>query len=249
MTGLGLAATAAAYLNYQNAKRNYEQIKERSAGVNAVINRYQQILDEWDYQKSVENSPEIVVEKNDHPEGLLVGTLLRVGNLVGKIMRAEPTIVISNTSNKKYYLFYISIQQFVLDRPVTLFDLKGTEMRKFAYIKQWIKPGQTIEIPLAKALTTLVTENGDVMLGELRNAICEAAGKKLITSCPKINLDGVEKADIVLYWADQDTPAWMFSGVHDLKLDAYLEKNPGVLKKAWWLGLPGTLRYCGEAYL
>ncbi len=271
MTGFGLIATGAALANYQRAKRNYEQIEERSVGVKSVVNRYQELLDEWDYQKQQSSQTKIDTRENDMPDGIHLGSMLRVGNLVGKLMRCEPTVVISNTSDKKYYLFSLDMDIKVYDQPVIRQKLSGLsteELPNYSYIRQWITTGQTMDIVQQKGISSLVnTETQKADLSRLREAICEAAGKKLITSCPKINLDGIVTADIVLYWSDHQINQTLVEKANRQALDDIIKSKsadalktfspgealkkyyPDEVKTAYWVGMPGVLRYCGEAYL
>lgn len=242
MTGLGMMATGAAWLNYQHAKKNYEQIEERSVGIKTVIDRYQELLDEWQAKRDEKAYEEAMrwfhldERTNDFPEGVSIGVILRIGNIVGTLMRAEPTVVISNTSSNQYYLQKVELLTLVMGYPISIKD--GDD---YMNINRYIKPGETMEIVFGKGLTTLVDADGNKHMDELRKAICEACGKKLITSCPKISLDNMEKNDIVLYWGNNENDTHRAQNEYGLDFDQY--------RTAYWVDYPGTLRYCGEAYL
>ena len=79
-----------------------------------------------------------------------------------------------------------------------------------------------MEISLPSGISALYNEDKKNINGELRDLICDAAGKKLITSCPKISIDGGVTADIRVDWGDD--------------------------KVALSRGVKGVLRYCMEAF-
>lgn len=258
MTGLGLAATAAAYLNYQNAKRNYEQIEERSAGVNAVVNRYQQILDEWEEKKWEDNRDKSLDELNAkrvRPDGLMVGVLVRVGNLVGKLLRTETTLTISNTSSKSYYIRRVQVDNKIWDVPFDVIDWKSKQpFDTYKEINQEIRPGQTIEIIFSKGIGSVFDMDGNMAMDKLRNTICEAAGKKLITSCPKINLDRLATSNVFVWWCDPKDQQDLYKKSQSIVAEygntvAAWDKVLSLYNCGTWLNLPAVLRYCGEAYL
>lgn len=287
MTGLGLAATAAAFLNYQRAKKNYDQVQERTEGVNLVVNRYQDILAEYYERRQEEadkHNPRILTEQeelealelgnthNVRPEGVQVGVLVRVGNLVGKLLRTETTLIISNTSSREYYLFGVYVDN-------TLFDVPGfwpmdwkakTPLSKFKYIEKPIKPGETMEVIFPKGVTTAVHADASDGMDDLRNMICKVNGKQLITSCGKTNLDDLVVSSVLLFWAPMDQKEEMVKEYSRLYQDDYeyiinhqadvnnlkCMSEDGVIARAGksfdlgrWLSLPAILRYCGEAYL
>lgn len=212
MTGLGIIGTAAAYANYRSAKAEYEALKEQQEGLVAAVQTYENAkYDELYARDSVNTTPD-----NAIPSEMKTTTILRVGNLVGSFFRYEASVVFSNiSSSKTYHIKRVEVKCAVLgmitdDAPIVC--------------DKTIAPGETAEIILPKKLSK---GTGDFM-SKLRDLICKAAEKRLITSCPKISIEGVEKANIkVKYTVD---------GEEQEKTYFYNEK-------------PGVLRYCGEAYL
>ena len=226
MNVLSIVGTGAAWLNYRKAKREYEAVKEKHDALVAAVNTY----NETKYNEYDASAPETKVQ--GFPDGILVSSVLRVGNLVGKMFRAQASIVLSNTSDVPYYIGKVMAGCYIFDQVVTLYKLnlseqKGEELKQEVVVDKVIAPGETISVDMPKGITALTPEGMD----ELRATICAANGKKLITSCPKTNIEtGCETADIKVDW----DPA--SSGVYG--------NNTGyVLKK------PGVLRYVGEAFL
>ena len=220
MAGLGIVGLGAALINYRNAKKEYDTLEERYDGVMAAVETYEANKLNA-YIESLEDRP------NDIPAGLRFSTLLRVGNLVGKLMRCQTSLVISNISKQIYEIGTASAECKVLDTPVIVFSNKllseGAKQieQKTAYNKV-IRPGETVEIFMPAGISSL----GDKMQ-ELRDLICEANGKQLITSCPKTSISGGQLADINFQWR--------IKGENDWKICNMIER-------------PGALRYCGEAY-
>ena len=210
MTGLGIIGTAAAYANYRSAKAEYEALKEQQEGLVAAIQTYNSSKYDESYERYAETPDNAI------PSEMKTTTILRVGNLVGSLFRYEASVVFSNiSSDKTYHIKRVGVKCAVFgvitdDKPIVC--------------DKTIAPGETAEIILPKKLSK---GTGDFM-SKLRDLICKAAGKSLITSCPKISIEGVEKANIkVTYTVD---------GEEQEKTYFYNEK-------------PGVLRYCGEAYL
>ena len=91
-----------------------------------------------------------------------------------------------------------------------------------------IKPGMVMEIYLPHGVSAIIDpETGESKMGWLRDIICQACGKNLITSCPKVFIEDIETANIRLSWT---------------------EETEGVEHTCILRNKPGTLRYCGEAY-
>ena len=225
MTGAGIVGTAAAFANYQKAKKEYEALEEQYDGMMAAIATYESNKLNA-YIESLEERP------NDFPSGLMFSTLLRVGNMVGKIFRCQASLVVSNVSKQNYYIGSASVDCKVLDCQVLVYSSKllsdGSKLlnQKTSY-GQIIRPGETVEIFMPAGISTLVDKNGESIMGDFRKLICDAAGKQLITSCPKTSIEKAQTADILFTWREGAT---------------------GELKTCSVLSRLGALRYCGEAY-
>lgn len=225
MTGVGIVGLGAAFANYQKAKKEYEALEERYEGMLAAISTYEANKLNA-YIESLEDRP------NDFPSGLMFSTLLRVGNLVGKEFRCQASLVVSNISKRPYYIGSASVDCKVLDCPVVVFSSKlltdGAKQleQKTAYNKV-IAPGETVEIFMPAGISALYNKDGESIMGEFRDLICSAAGKKLITSCPKTTIEKGETADILFTWREGET---------------------GEMKTCSVLSRIGALRYISEAY-
>lgn len=236
MYALSVPATAAAWSNYSKAKKQYDEAKEQYDGIYDTVMTFQR------KQKDEQMEREIEANKNtyetDFPDGVQFSTILRVGNLakvagpVGKLFRVQASLVLSNTSENTYTIHSAAADCYVLDKYVSVhkLDIDFSDLGNSAkqapqeVKKQYtLRPGETIEIKLPGGVTTLGEEGDD----ELRRLICEACGKRLITSCPKKSLEDIEKANILFTWSQ---------GENGTKYTCKAQNRPGVL------------RYCGEAF-
>ena len=227
MATLGIIGTAAAWLNLRNAKKELASLEEQQAGLQAAIQTYN--FNKWNefYDKTIK------VERDDDPDGVEITTLLRVGNIVGKYMRARASVILTNTSSDRYYIHSVAADIRVQGYPIVIPDAKQ-EVR----VDKWLEPGETKEIQLPGGITSLVDADGNIVLWSLRDAICAICGKSLITSCPKISItpemciaagmDPIEYADVLVRWTTEKG--------HDLLT--------GVTRN-----LAGVLRYCQEAVI
>lgn len=214
MTGFGLIAVIPAYRQYQAAINRYNDLVEYKEGLAAAIRAYNIGKNEtYLLEHMVDEKP------NEEAPGLLLAPMLRVGNLVGKLFRVQASVVMTNTSSSPIPLSKISVECSVLDVPINVYSFKESDNKVAQTVTphKQIAPGETIEIKLPGGISSL----GDLN-GKLRDLICEAAGKKLITSCPKTSIDDGIKADIRYWWGDN--------------------------KQCYMIGKPGVLRYCGEAF-
>ena len=227
---LGLLAIGGAWLNYRKAKAEYEALKEKQETLQAAVDTYNleknEKYDEWEY-KYLYGVDE--VEENNRPDGIEVSTVLRVGNIVGKIMRVHGSVVMTNTSNQTILINKVAARWFLFNQYIYIIeDLKSTkESEQSVYVGKYIKPGDTLEVQLQKGYASFVSGDeesfGEDLMPKLRETICEACGKKLITSCPKVSIEGLEKANFKVWWGNDN---------HSF----YTNSKPGVL------------RYCGEAF-
>ena len=224
MKGIGIIGTAAALLNYSNAKSEYDKLKEQQDGLTAAVQTYNENkLDNYYENTSVDEKP------NNLPNGVRITTLLRVGNIakvggkIANVFRAQASVILSNTSNQKYHITSVEAGCYIFDTHIGIFKISYPETNEISQkvdVNKDLEPGETLEITLPKGISGLPKE----IMDELRKAICAAAGKKLITSCPKLNIEsGCETADIRIWWGNG--------------MQGYTLKKSGVL------------RYCGEAYL
>ena len=212
--GIGLFAALA---NYRKAKQVYADAMERKETLEAAVETYNKDRDsKYDSAQSDEQNQ----DPNDELQGVLATTVLRIGNLVGTYCRAKITIVLTNTTNNTYMITSADAYARVFGSVVGMSEdnLKITT-------NLLLQPGEVKEIALGGGIAKIADE---VAREQLIDAICAAAGKKLITSCPKLTLNGIETADIVFTWK--------------------AATGAGTEKRARYVNKPGTLRYCMEAY-
>lgn len=199
MNGLSVIGTAAAYLNLRKANAELEALTEQRDGILAAVRTYNR--EKHDYINEKEMA-QIKVDEVDFPDGVLFSTVLRVGNLVGNLMRVQTTIVFTNTSDQDYKLHKVAADCTVLGFPirVTRIGKEGiVEQERVADVV--LKAGETIEIKLPCGISGMYNEKGESELGKLRDAICAVCNRKLITSCWKVNVEDIETTDILFTWS------------------------------------------------
>lgn len=214
---LSIIGTGVAFANYRKAKAERDALVEQKEALLAAIATYK------DKRYDMTETALETINNNSvsYPDGLQVSSILRVGNLVGKVMRAKKSLVITNVSGKTYVIVNPDLSCKVFDKGVG-FEKDGLPNEQIT-----IAPGQTIEISSENSIAGFANTE---TLAKLRDYICEQSGKKYITSCGKISLDGIETADIKFSWQENKDVA------------------PDKWKVAAWLGKPGVLRYCMEAF-
>lgn len=243
-SGIGLFA---AWRNYNKAKAEYKALVERRETLLSAIQTYSQYneklhegrmdREELEYLKAL---AAIKDDNVNNPEDLQVTTILKVANLVGDKLKAKIILVFSNTSEtESYYIYNGAVVCYFNNSPVIedSFNISGAY---YEYEPLCIKPGETVEFGLEKKIYKLP------IIEDLRDAICEAAGKRLITSCPKTNLtDGQETADILYTWGTGlPTPAELRNDKGE-KYTAFMKLGDDG-GTANYKRKPGVLRYCME---
>lgn len=226
MTGFGLIAVIPAYRQYQAAIDRYNDLVEYKDGLEVAIRAYNIGKNEtYLLNHMVDEKP------NEAAPGLLLAPMLRVGNLVGKLFRVQASVVMTNTGSTPIQLDKIRVECNVLDAPIKVYKFKegDNEITQSIDVYKTINPGETLEVKLKSGISSL----GDLN-GQLRDLICEAAGKKLITSCPNTSIDDGIKADILYNWQNASLPKE--------------QRTNDDLKQCYMIGKPGVLRYCGEAF-
>lgn len=196
MNELGIIGTAAAYANYRRAKADYEALKEQQDGLVAAVQSYNNSKYD-EYINRQEGDPV------DFMPGVKMTTILRVGNLVGDLFRVQASVVLSNTSSETYRINSVAADCRVLGCivvPLSYYTKNPIPQQKA--VNKSLAPGDTMVINLPSGISALYNEKKENINGELRDLICDAAGKKLITSCPKISIEGGVTADIRVDWGD-----------------------------------------------
>ena len=209
--GIGLAAAIA---NYRKANKDYNEALERVETLQAAVDTY---ISQRDAKFDEINSG-IQYDKNTQIPGVLCTSILRIGNLVGNYCRVRTSVVLTNTGSAHVTITSVDANVYACGTLI----VSDTENKRVSYFK--LEPGETKEIELPGGIASV---DGPTM-DAIKSAICETAGKRLITSCPKTNVSNIESAKIRLTWKAA-------SGAGDEKTALYDEPN-------------GVLRYCGEAY-
>lgn len=243
MNTLGVIGTGAALVNYREKKAVYDGLVDQRDALTAVYATYNQkglfeqykaqyLEDEAEAKAEAELQKELALysdPENIRPDGLKVTTVLRVANLVGKIFKARLSIVFTNLSDTAIDLRSAEFKLYIhipgTDQVVTLpiKTISNSDINKINLDAYKLQPGETKEFQSQVGLSGGIT-------AELRKIVCEAAGKKLITSCPKINILDVEYAAFRVTWMEKAV-------------------NGSTLRIFYTNDQPGVLRYCGEAGL
>lgn len=230
MTGYGLIAVIPAYKQYKDAVDYYNYLVEHQEGIAAAVRMYNENKI-TDHNTNTKDELYLIDEdENTFVPGMLFSSMLRVGNLVGNLFRAQSSVVFTNNGSKDVILYEIRLECTVLDCPVVMFDFKkkDNQVDQRIWYNKVIKSGETLEFVFPGGITSLARDE-EIVTKELRQMICEAAGKKLITSCPKLNIDGGIKYDLKFDWA-------------------YADQGITYKRDCYTFGRPGVLRYCGEAF-
>ena len=219
---LGLFAIGTAWLNYRKAKAEYEALEEKQQALQAAVDTYNmEKYEDYDEHRDQMYGKE---EPNERPEQsaderFMVSTILRVGNLVGKYMRVRGEIVMTNLTNRPIFVNSAKAMWWIMGQRIPVIEggLVNGEQKweQSIQIGKWLQPGETQGWEFAKGISAMAD------MGALRDAICEAAGKRLITSCPKISIEGLESACFKVSWRDES-----MNGVTSF----YTNNQPGVLR-------------------
>ena len=219
MSILSYLAIGGAFANYRKAKKAYDEAKAEEQAALSAINLssdYEAKRDEQYEQLLQQGTTES--DGNSRLQNVQVAAIIRVGNLVGSFFKANISLIFSNTSKTaSYNIFGIKAQGNILGE-----YLRGYEASTNVTIN--LKAGESKEIELGGASTSL----DGATLDKLRNTICEACGKKLITSCQKINIQNIGYADVEFKYGSGTT----YAGE----------------TRAAYRGIPCVVRYCGEAF-
>lgn len=219
---LGLFAIGTAWLNYRKAKAEYEALEEKQQALQAAVDTYNmEKYADYDEHRDQMYGKE---EPNERPERstderFMVSTILRVGNMVGKYMRVRGEIVMTNLTNRPIFVNSANVMWWIMGQRIPVIEggLVNGEQKWEQSLKigKWLLPGETQGWEFEKGISAMAD------MGALRDAICEAAGKRLITSCQKISIEGLESACFKVSWRDESM---------DSTTSFYTNNQPGVLR-------------------
>lgn len=213
MNALSITGTVAAALNYKSAKAEYDALLEQKNALKAVVAM-------WNNTKYDELIEKLDSNATESMQGVKITAVCRVANLVGSFYRQKVSLVLTNESSNTYYIGGVEAKCFAFDYQVGQMSVKADKL---------LEPGQTLVLD---GIAANMNAQGTDVLPQLREVICAAAGKKLITSCPKLNIDGdLLTANIKILWRISNNAS-----------------QEG-LKEYYINGMRGVLRYCGEASL
>ena len=209
MTGLGLLATGAAYFNYKQAKADYDALVEKRDGLLAAVQTFNAEKDKEYLEDQQED-----YEKNylvEFPDGVQCTAILRTAYLVGKVFRCVASVVLTNLSDKTYQIGTVAADCFVMNGgkyvPIVVYnmDFKNKNAKQVAqetFANVTLHPGETKEIALPKGISAVPD------MAALRQMVCDACGKSLITSCPKTSIENGIKANILYKWHELGEDKW-----------------------------------------
>ena len=222
----GIVATGAAFVNYRNAKRDYEALVEKRDGLLSAVQMFNSGKDEV-YIEQLQK--EYAAQEISFPDDVKVTAILRTSYLVGSMFRCVASVVLTNLSDKSYEIGTVAADCFVLGTPILVKDFdraisymsakEAKDVPQSIGANLTLQSGQTAEIPFKGGVSAVPD------MGALRQFVCDACGKRLITSCPIVSIEDVIKADILYKWREVGEKEW-----HTAK---YTQKN-------------GIFRYCME---
>lgn len=155
-------------------------------------------------------------EKND----ISVFGLLRIGNLAGTLNRGNLSVYVKNDSTETSYLIRkITADVYVYNEHI------GFKKELIKDVNVQLAPGQTIEIQLGNSECYMSSKNQRV---KLRDAVKAKCGKKVLTSCRKVDLGNIGEIDVNLEWQPRN--------------------GAGTPIKSRYTGKPCDVRYIDEAF-
>lgn len=218
MNPLSFIAIGTAFANFFKAKKKYEDALAEQQTILEAVNLPQDYKDERDEQyENLMDKPENDTTSDGRLQAISISPIVKVGNLVGNIFRVQLSLVFTNKSSDRSY----NIRNIKANARILQEGVRG--YYPSAQYNFNLKAGETKEIEFAGAQTSLDGASRE----ELKNAICVAAGKKLITSCPKTNVPDIASADV----------EFEYSGM------SYAGSQ-----RATYRQCNGLLRYMGEAF-
>lgn len=194
---------------------------------------YTALLNYKAWLRSLNEKPEkeqsVYVDWNSELDGVTCTVILRVGNIVGKMLSADGYLILTNhTSDRELLINKIGVSFRIFGQPITTYIPRGT----VSSIE--LRAGQQVQIPLSGNTGLIFFANADTR-DEFRNDIVEAynaaTGKHwtLITSIPKnTDVDGIATANV----------EFQYTGI----------TNVGQPNRARYVQQPCTVRYMGEAF-
>lgn len=279
MSLLSIIGTGAAFLNYRNAKAEYESVKGEIGALEDAVNAsiaFRKKKEEE--ERELKELLQIQINEVNNPEDLKVSTVCKVANLAGRLARGKVQLVISNTGSKTYYVTRPSIMCSVFGKNIINTDVVETKYvvqqdgtvkgegenflvpEELRFMIFAIKPGETRVIDFPKQII-YPDAAGEGVMDKLREIICYACNKNIITSCPKVNItsywdpqekkrhwDSLETADIVYQWTTDEVPE-NYVGNPNLNPVIFTGFVKEHMKTAAYLRVPGVLRYCKELSL
>ena len=220
MTGLGLLATGAAYLNFKQAKADYDALVEKRDGLLAAVQTFNSEKD----KKYIEQlEAELALNEVEFPDGVQCTAILRTAYLVGDVFRCVASVILTNLSDKTYQIGTVAADCFIMlptkstnyadygktvitKVPVLVYKIENTsnkrQLEQETNANITLHPNETIEIALPKGISAVPD------MAALRQMVCDACGKKLITSCPKVSIENGIKADILYKWHESGEEKW-----------------------------------------
>ena len=215
MTGLGFVAAGAAYLNFKQAKADYDALVEKRDGLLAAVQTFNAEKD----KKYIEQLEiDLALNEVEFPDGVQCTAILRTAYLVGKVFRCVASVILTNLSDKTYQIGTVAADCFIMlptqkygrtviqKVPVLVYKIenlsKKRQVEQETNANITLHPNETIEIALPKGISAVPD------MGALRQMVCDACGKKLITSCPKVSIENGIKADILYKWHELGEEKW-----------------------------------------
>ena len=203
---ISIASTGAAWLNLRKKQSKLNALIENRDALLAAINTFNR--KKGDQALDLANR----VDDVQYMDGVLVTSIVRLANLVGKFCYVQQSVVLSNTGDQTYYIGLVNMHSFILAEklPIMIYypglikDNTELQSASMAQVNKYLNPGETLEIPMEVGITLFADEDGNNRNNDVRKLICQAAGKSLITSCPKLNISNGIVANISIDWKSEN---------------------------------------------
>ena len=240
----GLIGTAAAFLNYQKAKKEYEQAQLESddEAILAAIRQY----DNSKYDKLKEYNKKLY-DANEAYDGILPIPVLNVGMMVGNYCRMQPKIALQNTGDEavKIYslavLFQLKTEQDQEPQPIV-----SAESYNFNPSIE-LKPGEIVTVTVEMQKTSSGSDLFTLIKNTLMDVYPMTPTLKEIKQLMVVNTPTVlgTKAITIL---DVPAPTNLLGYVTANVAIMYNTESNKDVRRALFEDVKGTFCYKGEAF-
>ena len=169
MTGLGVIGTVAAFANYRKKKAAFEALEEQYNALLDAVNVYNNTkLDQYiEHEEKIKHQNPL-----DYANGLSARTIFRFSTTIFGALRCQNSVVLTNTSDKTYYIGKVSAISYILGNEVLIYKINLQEQNgeyetQTVRVGRYIKPGEVMEIKLPHGFTKVIGKDGGNQWNEI----------------------------------------------------------------------------------